>query len=369
MRTFLPKGIVFVTLLCFFVVPSFAQGSNSASDSSNESGSPFEVTIVPATQADYDACSGSGFVGKTNIVGLAMRNAGDKPLRGYVVAVWYHDVGSRIVTHSTVSKLIHPGDPMIEPGAEWHGTACGLSKVADLEDPKAQVDFLMYADGETWGPDELVESNRLDGVSIGMNFAAGGDDQQRGYVTPTPVAAEMVGQPISMEDGPRPNLGGPMPLIFFGKMDRDDAGNLLLVVQATNTGEVPVVGYYYSITFYDRDTHDAVKRVGTKTMETHGNAVDYLQPGATWASGGRKIPASENGEADTYTVTLDAVVLADGTVRGPLYSRESDELVGMVEGIGAVHVSPCFWSKAACGGPIINSWGGGVVGGTISALP
>ena len=331
MRTFLPRGNLFVALLCLVVIPCFGQSSNSG-ESPKEGGSPFEVSIVAATQADYDACSGSGFVGKTNVVGLSMRNTGDKALRGYVVAVWYHDVGSRIVAHSTVGKLVHPADPMIEPGAAWHGTACGLSNGADLEDPKAQVDLLMYADGDTWGPVELAESNHLDGVSIGMNFAAGGDDQQRGYVTPTPVAAEMQGKPIL-------NLGAPMPLKFYGTIDRDDSGQLLLVVQAENTGDVPVVGYEYSVTYYDRDTRDAVKSVGTKTMETHGNAENYLQPGAMWASGGRKIPTSQNGEPDTYTVRLDAVVLADGSVLGPRQSRESDELVGMIEGIGAVNVS------------------------------
>jgi hypothetical protein len=330
MRTFLPRGILFVALVCFVVIPSFGQSSNSE-NASNEGSSPFEVSIVPTMQADYDACSGPGFIGKTTVVGLAMKNTSDKALRGYVVAVWYHDTGSRMVTHATMSKLIHPGEPMIQPGAEWHATACGLSKGADLEDPKAQVDFLMYADGDTWGPVELVESNHLDGVSIGMNFAAGGDDQQRGYVTPTAVVPEMVGTPIL-------NLGAPLPLKFFGKMDRDDAGNLLLVVQATNTGDVPVIGYYYTITFYDRDTHDAVKSVGTKTMETQGKSEDYLLPGSTWASGGRKIPASANGEPDTYTVKLDTVVLGDGTVIGPRQSREGDELVGIVEGIGAVTV-------------------------------
>jgi hypothetical protein len=355
MRTFLPRGILFVLLMSFLVVPSFGQSSNSGSDTPNTGGSPFEVMIVPTAQTDYDACSGSGFVGKTNVVGLAMRNTGDKALRGYVVAVWYHDVGSRIVTHATVSKLIHPGDPMIEPGAEWHATACGLSKGADLQDPKAQVDLLMYADGETWGPVELAESNHLDGVSIGMNFAAGGDDQERGYVTTTPVPAEMVGEPVL-------NLGLPIPLKFYGRMERDDSGQLLLDVQATNTSDVPVVGYEYAITFYDRDTHDAVRSVGTKALETHGNPQDYLQPGATWASGGRKVSMAANGEPDTYTVRLDAVVLADGSVLGPQQSREATELTGMIEGIGAVKPLP-----PKSGGPVYL--GGGVAGGTSSALP
>ncbi|MGH9573211.1 MAG: hypothetical protein ACRD40_06735 [Candidatus Acidiferrales bacterium] len=35
-------------------------------------------------------------------------------------------------------------------------------------------------------------------------------------------------------------------------------------------------------------------------------------------------------------MTLDAVVLADGTVKGPQRSREALELIGMIEGIGAI---------------------------------
>jgi hypothetical protein len=327
MRPFLPRGILLVVVFLSFFVPAFAQ--DAASGSANGAPSPFDVSIVPTTQADYDACGSAGFIGKTTIVGLQMRNNGVKPLRGYVVAVWYHDVGSRYVTHDTVSRLIHPGDQMIMPGAEWHATACGMSKAADLEDPKAQVDLLMYADGSTWGPVELPESSRLDGVSIGMNFAAGGDDRERGYVTATPEPGSFTGQAVSGD-------GDSSPLQFGGVVNRDDTGQVLVWVQATNMGAVPVIGYEYRITFYDHASGNVDKNVTTKALETHGNAADYLQPNATWVSGGRKVPTSSDGQLDTYTVTLDEAVLEDGTVVGPRRSREADELIGMIEGIGAM---------------------------------
>jgi len=339
MRVFLPRSILLVAFLCLICSPTFGQTSASqslANDSTDGGASPFYVAITPATQTDYDACSESGFVGKTQVLGLDMRNNSDKPLRGYVLAVWYHDAGSRYVQHQTVSKLIRPNQPMISPGERWHSVACGLSKGIDLTDPKAQVDLLMYGDGETWGPVELPESNRLDGVSIGMNFAAGEDNVERGYVTATPTNADPTGEPILVTEKTS-------PLKFFARNDRDDHGNLVLDVEAMNEGNIPIAGYEYAITFYDRVTHEAIKSVTTKALETHGYTADYLQPGETWVSGGRKIPASSNEEPATYTVTLDAVVFADGAVIGPQRSREALELVGMVEGIGALKTMPSGW--------------------------
>jgi hypothetical protein len=359
MRSFLPRGILLVALCCLIYFPTFSQNSssqtstntqNSASESENEASSPFSVAITAATPADYDECSAGPLGGKTQVVGLDMRNNGDRPLRGYVLAVWYHDAGSRFVAHSVVSKLIRPSEPMIMPGVPWHSAACGLSPRADLTDPKAQVDLLMYEDGETWGPVELPESNRLDGESIGMNFAAGGDNVQRGYVTATATNADPIGEPM-------PVTADTFPLKFFATSDRDDHGNLLLDVEATNEGKVPVAGYEYAITFYDSVTHETIKNVTTKALETHGYPADYLQQGETWTSGGRKSPASGNGEPATYSVTLDAAVLANGIVIGPQRSREALELVGMIQGIGAVKIIQPGYPL----GPL----SGGVVGGVL----
>ena len=113
-----------------------------------------------------------------------------------------------------------------------------------------------------------------------------------------------------------------------------------MVIQATNTGSVPVVGYEFKISFFDHGTGVLAKNVTTKALETHHVAADYLQPGQTRQSGGRKLPTSSDGELDTYTVTLDAVVLADGTTLGPRRSSEADELLGMVEGMTIMAGSP-----------------------------
>jgi hypothetical protein len=335
MRLSLPSGIRFLAFFVCSCFPVFSQTTNktAASPGSSGSDSPLALKIVPAEQADYDSCAQAGSLGKMNLVGLEMQNSGEKPLRGYVVAVWYHDNGSRFVTHQTVYKLIRPGEPTIAPGSHWHTTACGLSKNADLDDPKAQVDLLMYDDGSTWGPVELVQSNRLDGELIGMNFVAGGDNRERGYDTATPLDAGPTGAVIP---------GG--ELSFFleisGVVEHDSTGQALLDVQATNKGIVPVIGYEYSINFFDHATGNSIKRVGTKALETHRRPTDYLQPGATWVSGGRKVPTSSDGELATYTVDVDVVIFADGTVAGPCNSRQADELIGMVEGMGELTLAP-----------------------------
>ncbi|MGH9573212.1 MAG: hypothetical protein ACRD40_06740 [Candidatus Acidiferrales bacterium] len=53
---------------------------------------------------------------------------------------------------------------------------------------------------------------------------------------------------------------------------------------------LPRAGYEYTVTFYDRVTHDVIKNVTTKALETRGDAADFLQPGDTWVSRGRKFP-------------------------------------------------------------------------------
>jgi hypothetical protein len=243
------------------------------------------------------------------------------------VAVRYQDSANPIfILHQASSKLIRPGEPMIMPGAEWHSTVCGLTKDADVNNVSAVPDLIMYEDGSTAGPAGLRESNHLDGVSVGMNFAAGNDAVERAYVTATPG---ITGEPLPKDDRSS-------PLEFSASVEREDSGQALLVVEATNRGAVPVIGYDYTISFSDHVTGAFVKDVTTKALETRGNAADYLQAGATWASGGRNLPTSSDGALDTYEVTLDTVVLADGTVLGPRRSRESDELVGMIEGIGMV---------------------------------
>jgi hypothetical protein len=123
----------------------------------------------------------------------------------------------------------------------------------------------------------------------------------------------------------------------------------LLDVQATNKGTVPVIGYEYEITFYDHATGDTIKRLGTKALETHRRPSDYLQPGATWVSGGRAIPTSSDGQLATYSVEVDAVIFADGTIAGPCDSREADELIGMIEGMGELTLAPNADVGTFCG--------------------
>jgi hypothetical protein len=126
------------------------------------------------------------------------------------------------------------------------------------------------------------------------------------------------------------NIG---PLRFESGVWHDDSGKEMLAVEATNLAATPIRGYVFTESFFDPTSGNRLRRVTTKELETQGDPTHYLLPGATWVAGPRKFSYLSDGSPANYTITLDLVVFADGSMFGPKQSRESDEVLGMFLGI------------------------------------
>jgi len=113
----------------------------------------------------------------------------------------------------------------------------------------------------------------------------------------------------------------------------------MLAVQATNIGATPIRGYVFTASFFDPTTGNRLRRLTTKELETHGNPNGYLLPGATWVAGARKFSYLPDGTLASHTIILDLVVFADGSLFGPKQSSESDEVLGMFQGIDGANPS------------------------------
>ena len=202
----------------------------------------------------------------------------------------------------------------------------------------AKVDVLRFADGSIWGPASLPVSHQLIGTMDGMDFSAKTTDLER-YVSPIlpPVG------PVPLEGIQFQTIG---PLRFVSGVWRDEGGQQMLAVQATNVAATPIRGYVFTASFFDPTTANHIRRVTTKELETHGNPNDYLLPGATWVAGARKFSYLPDGTLASYTITLDLVVFADGSMFGPKRSSESDEVLGMFQGIDAANPSSKGTSRA-----------------------
>jgi hypothetical protein len=305
-----------VALCCFVCLP--ASGQDSPAASSQDSDSKLTLTAMPVNQTDSIPCTRRGIdrVG----LGIDIEYQGRKPLRGFLAAICYREPGSKSGEHYKVYEYL--GETIV-PGQKWHSISCALPPDADLQNVSFKVDVLAFADQSFSGPRGLPESNRFYGVLEGMNFVAGSPEAR--YVAPVPVA--------SISGDPVPSGDDSLPLEFAGTVERGDSERLSLTIEATNKGSVPVAGYEFKISFFDHATGAFVRSVTTKTLATTGDASDYLLPGAIWSSGARRISVSSDGIPNDYKITLDTVVLADGRVLGLRRSRESDELLGMLQGI------------------------------------
>ena len=206
---------------------------------------------------------------------------------------------------------------------------CNLPSDADLENVSFKVDFLAFGDKSFSGPMQLNASHLLYGVFEGTDLISGGSSQAK-LVAPTPVT--VTGRPV-------PSGDNSLPLQFTGSVESAPSGQLLLTIEATNRGSVPVIGYEFRISFFDHATGAFVRSVAVKTLATTASASAYLLPGASWSSGARRLSVSSDGTPDDYNITAEIVVLADGTVLRPRHSRQSYELLGMYEGIHASKIS------------------------------
>lgn len=304
-------------------LPASAQDSSAAS--SQESDSILTFAAVPLGAADSIPCT-LKFIDRA-AVGIDIEYHGQKPLHGFLAAIYYREPGDQNAEHYGLFTYL--GETIV-PGQKWQSIYCGLPADADLKNLRFKVDLLGFVDQSISGPRDLRQSNHFYGVLEGMNFVAGSPEAK--YVAPVPVA--------SISGDPVPSGDDSLPLEFTGTVERGDSERFSLTIEATNKGSVPVVGYEFKISFFDHATGAFVRSLTTKTLPTTGDSPDYLLPGASWSSGARRLSTSSDGIPDDYKITLDTVVLADGRVLGPRRSRESAELLGMVEAIQAAKLKP-----------------------------
>jgi hypothetical protein len=259
---------------------------------------------------------------------MTLRYKGAQPLRGYLIRLALTDTFSgKVVQEQVVEEVRDLRQGMIASGAEWTRSVCTVPKKALGQDVmlEAKVDVLKFADGSIWGPAALRESHLLIGTIDGMDFIAKRTELQK-FVSPiSPDTGPLLAGQIRSE-----KIG---PLKIESGVWSDERGQEKVAVQITNASDKAIRGYLFTTSFFDPATGKRIRRVSTKELETHGNASEYLAPGATWVADPRKFSYLEDGRRADYKITVDLVVFADGSIFGPMESRESAEVMGMVRGI------------------------------------
>jgi hypothetical protein len=313
-----PKPSMF---LLSAVVWLFASLQDVAAQDSQREISPLNVTGKFSTTLGGDCKSGKGLV-------VQFHYAGTQPLRGYLVTLALADsVVGKVLMEQTLQEARDSRQPMIVDAAEWTRISCSIVETiaGHALNVISRVDVLKFVDGSIWGPDSLPASHRLIGTMDGMDFGVKTTDLEH-FVSPILPR----GGPGPVEHIQFQTIG---PLRFESGIWHDDNGKEMLAVEATNVAATPIRGYVFTESFFDPATGNRLRRVTTKELETHGDPTHYLLPGATWVAGPRKFSYLPDGSPADYTITLDLVVFADGSMFGPKKSGESDEVLGMLLGI------------------------------------
>lgn len=287
--------------------------------------SPLSVTAQFSSGLSGDCKTGEGLVAQLNYTGA-------QPLRGYVVRFELaNSTTGKVFQKQVLQEIRGAHGPMISSGAEWTRTVCSRPKTISTGATAVttKVDVLKFADGSIWGPLELRESHQLVGALDGMEFIGKTTELER-FVSP-----------ILPERGPAPTEGVQTqtigPLRIESGVWHDEDGQDMMAVEITNESDTPIRGYLFSTSFFDPATGTRIRRFSTKELETHGNQSDYLAPGSTWLADPRKFSHLADGSLASYTIKLDLVVFADGSTFGPKKSQESDEVLGMLQGIDAAN--------------------------------
>ncbi len=307
----------------FFVVDfgAYAGSPNACAQDnpSASSASPLSVTTEFSSDLGAD-CSGASLIARLDY-------AGTKALRGYVVKVAFADTATGgILSQQTLREIRDLKEPLIASGAEWTRTVCISRRIAeDRSKVTVSVDVLKFADGSIWGPAALRESHQLIGTLDGMDFLAKTTELER-FVSP--ILPER--GPLPVQNIQSKTIG---PLKIQSGVWLDECGKEMVAVEVTNEGSTPIRGYLLTTSFFDPATGTRIRRVSTKELETHGNPSDYLAPGSSWVAAPRKFSYLSDGTLASYEITLDLVVFADGSTFGPKKSQESDEVLGMFQGI------------------------------------
>lgn len=306
---------------------SYANGAqDSATDSSILTKSPLDVSVDRAGEPDLTHC---GDARVRNPLVLQLRYEGTKPLRGYVVGLYFPDPNSEATQRNAIDvDVVYPNRKLIAPGAEWKRTVCALPEGADPANVSVKVDLLGFEDGSKWGPMALRMSNSVLGLCEGIDFVQGQTGVAK-LLSPVPLETNSV-------VGAGSNSSALGPLTMTPIIQRGDSGEDRLLVQATNMSSSPVRGYIFKVSFFDHATGTFIKSVSTKVLEMREEPSAYLAPGASWGSSAREVPRSTDDAPAVYKLTLDMVVLGDGRTFGPSRSPKSAELIGMLQAMSKI---------------------------------
>lgn len=312
--------LLFMTVLGALLSLQVAAAQDAVPDSS-----PLSVTTQFSSGLSGDCKTGEGLV-------VQLHYTGTQPLRGYLVRVELtNSTTGKVFQKQVLQEIRGSREPMIPSGAEWTRTVCSVPKkvLSDAMAVSTKVDVLKFADGSIWGPLELRESHQLVGSLDGMDFIGKTTELER-FVSPIPPDRG----PAPVEDVQTQTIG---PLRIESGVWQDEDGQDMMAVEITNESDTPIRGYLFNTSFFDPATGTHIRRFSTKELETHGNQSDYLAPGSTWLADPRKFSHLADGSLASYTIKLDLVVFADGSIFGPKKSQESDEVLGMLQGIDAAN--------------------------------
>jgi hypothetical protein len=315
-----------MSCLLALVLSACVSWQSAAQDNPVEA-SPLSVTAESSNGVGSDCKGGEGLL-------VHLQYSGTQPLRGYLVRLAIGgSVTGKTFAEQTVEGIRDSREPMIAPGAEWTRTVCSITKSKTGEDlsVSAQVDVLKFADGSIWGPAELSESHELIGTLDGMDFMGKTTELER-FVSPILPQRG----PFPVEAVKSQTIG---PLKIESGVWRDEHGQEMLAAAVTNESTQPIRGYLYTTSFFDPATGKLIRQASTKELETHGKPSDYLAPGSTWIADPRKFSRLPDGILADYKIRVDLVVFADGSIFGPKKSAESDEVLGILQGIDAVNLS------------------------------
>jgi len=311
-------------LLAVLLGPFTSVPTATAQDDQVKS-SPLSVTTQFSYGLGTDCKASEGLV-------VQLHYAGTQPLRGYLVRLAFaQSATGKTFQEQDIQEIRDSREPMIASGAEWTRTVCVAPKkiAADSTTVVANVDFLKFADGSTWGPMALRESHQLIGALDGMDFVGKTTELER-FVSP--ILPEQGRLPVA--DVETQTIG---PLRIETGVWRDEDGQDMIAAGVTNESATPIRGYLFTTSFFDPATGNRIRRFSTKELEIHGNPSDYLLPGSTWVADPRKFSHLPDGSLASYKITLDLVVFAGGSTFGPKKSQESNEVLGMFRGIDAAN--------------------------------
>ncbi len=327
-------GVITLAGAAFTTQSAFAQDASAQAQSQASA----QVSPLNATAEASDSLAGCD--GGPGVL-LNLQYDGAKPLRGFVLRLDFtKSSNGNLTQRQFVEEVREPSQPMIQNGDQWSRSLCTAAKTKKSAKPAAAnsqsvivtVDALKFADNSIWGPASMPESHQMIGKLDGMDFKTK-NTELRGYVTP-----------ITPEQGPFPvdnvqtqTIG---PLRFESGVAYDELGRDVLAIAVTNESSVPIRGYLFTISFFDPDTGSRLRRVSNKELETQGDPSAYLAPGATWIADPRQFTHLPDGRLASYIITLDMAAFSDGTVVGPLKSPESQEVLGMFDGIDAMNRAP-----------------------------